>query len=207
MKVRTPLAAAGILVAMAAPAAAHISPEETTVPAGSFTSVTLTVPHGCDDSPTRELAVQIPEGAFNVSPAVHPGWTVAMTREQLPEPVEAAHGEVITERVSVVTFTALPGNELPNELRDSFTIGFRSPDERGATLRFPVIQTCVAGETAWIEETPEGGEEPEHPAPEVTLTAEADGDDGTDGVAVAGLVAGLLGLGLGGVALARSRRP
>jgi uncharacterized protein YcnI len=46
-------------------------------------------------------------------------------------------------------------------------------------LVFPAIQTYDDGETVrWIEETPEGGAEPEHPAPVLTLTAAEEDDHG-----------------------------
>ena len=52
------------------------------------------------------------------------------------------------------------------------------PDKPGETIYFPVVQTCESGEVAWIEIPEEGADEPEHPAPGITLTAAvADGSD------------------------------
>jgi copper transport protein len=47
------------------------------------------------------------------------------------------------------------------------------PEAVGSTMLFPVIQECEEGETAWIEETVEGEDEPEHPAPSIRLMAAA----------------------------------
>jgi uncharacterized protein YcnI len=171
-----PAVAAGAVVLMAGPAAAHIEPTEESIPAGAFGDVTLVVPHGCEESPTRQLAIEIPEGVLNVTPQVHPGWTVDAPTEQLATPVTGEEGDEITERVTQVTFTAQPGNELPPHLRDTFTIGFRAPDTPGETLFFKTVQTCVEGETAWIEEFSGEGEEPEHPSPAMEIT-EAAGDE------------------------------
>jgi uncharacterized protein YcnI len=211
----------------AGPAAAHVSPDKGEVPAGGFTAVTFSVGHGCDGSPTRELAIQVPEAILNVTPQVHPGWDVAVETAVLAEPAAGPHGEEITERDAVVTYTALAGNELPEGFRDTFTLGFQAPDTPGETLYFNTIQSCVEGETAWIEEDPDA----EAPAPRVLVAeAEAGGHGGSDAdddaatevatetvasttddssssdaLAVGGLVLGALGLATGGAALAKSR--
>lgn len=98
------------------------------------------------------------------------------------------------------------------------------------------MQTCEAGEHAWIDEWDGAGEEPDSSAPSVLVTAavadgadhgapedeaatattelaaevttaSAEGDGDGTGLAVVGLVVGALGLVVGGVALASSRRP
>jgi uncharacterized protein YcnI len=237
----------GALVLGAGPAAAHVSPDKSEVPAGGFTAVTLTVGHGCEESPTTQVVVQVPEGINNVTPGILPGWTIEVATEPLPEPIAGSHGEQITERESTVTFTAQPGNELPDGFRLGFTLGFQAPDTPDEYLFFKTIQVCAEGQTEWIEEYTGEGEEPEHPSPvvqvvaaeggghgggtdeeetettettdtteatedddvsEVAAAATPEGDDGDDdggnGLAIAGLVAGLLGLATGGAALARS---
>jgi uncharacterized protein YcnI len=174
------IAAAGATAAIAiglsaGAAAAHVGADKSEVPAGGFTSLTFTVPHGCEGSPTTALAFQIPEGILNASPQVHPGWDIGVEMEQLAEPVESSHGEQVTERPGVITFTAQPGNALPDGFRDTFTIGFQAPDTPGETMLWPIVQTCEVGETAWIEEPAADGSEPEHPAPVVEIV-ESEGD-------------------------------
>lgn len=223
-----------LTTALASPAGAHVTPDKDEVPAGSYNSVTLTVPHGCEESPTRAIAVEIPEGVESVTPMIHPGWEIEVATEPLDEPIESEGGEEITERTSQVTFTAEAGNELPDGFRDAFTIGFKTPETPGEWLFFKTVQTCTEGETAWIEEYTGEGEEPEHPSPAIFVadaeeeeaaaddaaepetqqaaaadgeSAAADDDDGdsSTGIAVAGLVVGLLGLATGGFALLRLR--
>lgn len=239
------LVGAGILAlgSAALPAGAHISGDKGEVPAGGYTQVSFTVPHGCEDEPTSALAISIPEGILNAAPQVVAGWDVETTITPLDEPVDSGHGEEQTERVSEITWTAQPGNELPSPFREVFTVGFQAPDTPGEDLVFPIVQSCPTAETAWIEVPVDGEEEPEHPAVVVavgeaqgdghgggasdatsedgdasedgddaeTAGAEANGasdtsdDDGTDGVAVAGVVMGALGLAAGGAALVKSR--
>ena len=228
--------AVGVLALLAAPAAAHITPDKDEVAAGSYNDVTLTVPHGCDDSPTKQLIIEVPESLNAVTPQVHPGWDITIQKEALTPPVTDAEGEEVTERMASVTITAKPGNELPHGFRDQFTLGFKTPETPDEYLFFKVVQKCAVGETAWIEEYTGDGEEPEHPAPAVkigpaeegegdggteTTVAAGDGsdegesasgdgaeddDDSSNGLGIAGIVLGGLGLITGGAALATTRK-
>jgi uncharacterized protein YcnI len=237
MNTRTILRACALPAALTAvaltagPAAAHvtISPEQ--APAGAYTVLTASVPHGCDGSPTTEVAIQLPEQVLSVTPTRNPFWEVEKVMETLDEPVTGAHGNEITERVAQVVYTA--NEPLPEGVRDSFELSLQVPDAEGETLVFPVVQTCEEGETAWVETAADGDtEELEAPAPTLTvLAAEGDGhgggataedaaaedevdtmastseaESGGTGLAVAGLVAGLLGLAAGTAALVMVRR-
>jgi uncharacterized protein YcnI len=223
--------AAGILALWAAPAGAHITPDKDEVPAGSYNTVTLSVGHGCEDSPTKELVVEVPEGLNTVTPQVKPGWKITVQKEALDPPVTDAHGEELTERHKTVTFTADAGNELPDGFRDTYTIGFKTPETEGEHMFFKTIQKCAEGENPWIEEYTGEGEEPEFPSPVVligpaeeeggettdTTAPDSDGtegetasgaedDDSGDGLGIAGIVLGGAGLLAGGAALATSRK-
>jgi periplasmic copper chaperone A len=235
-------AVAGAVLLLGAPSAsAHVGVDKDEVEAGVSTTLTFSFGHGCDGSATNRLAFQIPEGVLNAQPLVHPGWDIEIERVPLAAPAEVGHGEEQTDRPGVITFTAQPGNEVPDELRDTFTLAFTAPDATGP-LHFKVVQGCVEGENPWIEEFDGTGEEPDHPAPSVMVIAasgasndhheagettdttaddaghddaaathdesEDDGSDddgGSDGLAIAALVVGGLGLVVGGAALARSR--
>ncbi|MET0726454.1 MAG: YcnI family protein [Leifsonia sp.] len=182
MNRRTPVIAAaalggGVLLALAAPlaASAHVGVTPSGTAAGSYSVLTFAVPHGCEGSPTTVVAIDIPEGVLSVTPTINPGWTVEKVVTTLDEPETDAHGNSITERVSQVVYTAK--TPLADGYRDTFALQLPLPaDAAGETLLFPVTQTCEVGVTEWNEETPEGGEEPEHPAPAITVT-EAAGDE------------------------------
>jgi uncharacterized protein YcnI len=219
------------LLATAGPAGAHISPSVSVAPAGSYLKFDLQVPHGCDDGATDKLAVQIPEGINSVTPQVVPGWTIERTTEQLDQPIDDGEGGQITERTSVVTWT---GGPLAPDQLEEFGLSVKLPDTPGKTVSFPIIQSCDNGETTeWIQLPDASGEEPEHPAPSIELTAstgdehghgdaaadsgdgeqadqadraEDEDDDGTDPLAAAGLVLGIAGLAVGALALSRTRK-
>jgi uncharacterized protein YcnI len=235
-------------LAVGGTASAHVTIAEPVHVAGAYTLLTFGVPHGCEESSTTQVRIQIPESIPQVTPTVNPNWDVEKVMTQLDEPIEAGHGEQITERVSEVVYTA--ETPLPHDLRDALVLSLRIPDDAaGQTLYFPTIQTCEVGETAWIEipEAGQDGEELEAPAPSIQIVAaagadgaaangdaaggeaagaegaagaeasgeaaaaavDADDDDDSDasnGLAIAALVVGLVGLGVGGFALARTRR-
>jgi uncharacterized protein YcnI len=215
--------AAGIVVLTAAPAAAHVTIAPSEGAAGAHTVLTASVPHGCEGSPTTKVAIQLPEAITAVTPTRNPLWKVEKVMETLDEPITDSHGNELTERVDQVVYTA--ESPLPEGYRDAFELSLQLPDTPGETLAFPVIQTCEEGETAWVETSEEGStEELAAPAPTVAVLAADEGaavdatesaattdraqdDEGdTDPLAIAALVAGLLGLAAGVGALVMVRR-
>jgi len=67
-------------------AVAHPSFENKTAHAGQAFKADLMVTHGCGDSPTISLIVDIPEEVVNVTPRVKPGWTIRTVESELAEP-------------------------------------------------------------------------------------------------------------------------
>jgi periplasmic copper chaperone A len=163
-------AAAGAL-AFAPAAAAHVTANPTEAPAGDFAMVKFRVPHGCEESPTTSLTIQIPEGVVSVTPEAVPGWRTTTEIGELAEPVEV-HGETVTEGVRKVTWTGGPLD--PHQFVD-FGLSMMTPDAAGETIYFPAVQRCEQGQTRWIQIPVEGEEEPEAPAPGVTLVASSGG--------------------------------
>ncbi|HWM73782.1 MAG TPA: YcnI family protein [Nocardioides sp.] len=219
--------AAGLLtLGLAAPASAHVTVTPSDTAAGAFVVLTFSVPHGCEGSPTTGITIQVPEEILSVTPTRNPLYEVEKTMVQLDEPIEDSHGNSVTERVGEVSYTTR--TPLPDGERDAFELSLQLPDAAGETLNFPVIQACEKGQTDWVE-TPAEGQDPEElerPAPSVTITdatgdehgaaetvateeptsdAGEDAEDG-NGLAIAGLVVGAVGILVGGTALARTRR-
>lgn len=220
-------AAAVITLIAVGPASAHVTVTPSGTTAGSYQVLTFSVPHGCDGSPTTSIAIQIPESIPEVTPTRNAFYDLNLTTTKLDPPIKAEDGDEITERTSLVTYTAK--TPLPADERDSLELSLQIPDQAGQTLTFPVIQKCEQGQTAWTEVPASGQSEDdlEHPAPAFNITATGSedqsssdttasdgstsddaGDEDSDGngLAIAGLVAGLLGLLAGGAALARSGR-
>jgi uncharacterized protein YcnI len=220
------LAAAGLLL-LAAPASAHISPTIASAPAGSYTTFSLQVPHGCGEGGTDKLEVKIPEDITSVTPEAVPGWTVTRTTEALDPPVDDGEGGTITERTDTVTWE---GGPLPHDQLLLFGLSVKMPDAPGERVSFPVIQSCDNGQqTDWIEIPEAGAEEPEHPAPTIELTEssgdhhgdaaapsasgdtssdddDGDGDGAAKALGITGIALGAVGIALGSQALRRSRQ-
>jgi periplasmic copper chaperone A len=125
-----PLAAAAVVTVVAAvPASAHVTISPSDATAGAFTVLTVSVPHGCDGSPTTKVEIQMPESVLSVTPTRNPFYDVESTIEQLDEPVTDAHGNEVTERTSTVVYTA--NTPLPEGQRDTFELSFQVPDAAG----------------------------------------------------------------------------
>jgi uncharacterized protein len=229
---RRALPAAVVAVALVAPAAAgaHVTVQPKSAPAGGYARLDVRVPNERDNKGTIKVDVQMPPGVASASYEPVPGWTAKVTTEQLDQPIDV-HGEEVTEQVARVTWTGNPrqgGIIEPGQFRD-FGLSLRVPDgEPGSKLTFKALQTYEGGEVVrWIG--PEDADEPaatltlaaaeeEHgapagddqvlgePAPTSAQTTAGDGDDGgSDGLAIAALVVGALGLaaGVGGLVVAR----
>jgi len=171
------VAAVGVAL-VASPASAHVTVTPSETAAGSYTVLTVSVPHGCDGSATTEVSIQIPQEILAVTPTLNPGWqTPEKVMAKLAKPVKDAHGEEVTERVAEVVYKAK--TPLPDGLRDTFELSLQLPKTPGKTLTFPAVQKCEKGETAWVQ-VPAAGQKAddlEHPAPSFVVTA-AEGEHG-----------------------------
>jgi uncharacterized protein YcnI len=230
------LAVATAVATLAVPAVAqaHVTLQPKQATAGAFTVESVRVPNERDDASTTKVDVQFPAGFGSVSYAPKAGWKVKVTKEKLATPIKTAHGEM-TEQVTRVTFTGdgKEGRIKPGQFVD-FPLSFQVPDKPGATLTFKALQTYDSGEVVrWIgapdsdEPAPTvavmaeegaaggghgaaGGKATTQPTSDASAPAAQDAaaDDGkaSQGLAIAALVVGALGLVLGGAAFLAGRR-
>jgi uncharacterized protein YcnI len=154
------------LLGAAAPAWAHVRVDADNPAPGSYSVLTFKVPNESEKGAlTTQLRVTLPDVA-SASTEAMPGWTARLERN-------AAAGTV-----SSVTWTAAPGTGIGADQFALFRISVKLPDTQNVSL--PATQTYSDGTVVkWDQPTPPGGDEPEHPAPELALTgAPADaGDD------------------------------
>jgi hypothetical protein len=136
-----------------------------------------------------------------------------VTTTKLPQPVQTDDGQV-TEAVSDIVWSG--GSIKPGEF-DEFSIWAGPLPKDVTSLQFKAVQTYSDGDVVrWIEATPPGGAEPDHPAPTLTLTkaatetsaADASSSDDTTArtLGIVGIVVGVLGVAFGAEALVVSRR-
>lgn len=207
----------------AAPAFAHISVEPEEAEQGGFSTVGFKVPNERDSASTTKVEVNFPSDhpLASVMPQPVPGWKVKVTKTKLDKPVEM-HGEKINEAVTKITWTG--GKISPGEFQQ-FPVNMGELPRDQDQLVFKALQTYDNDEVVrWIEPQKKGGPEPESPAPVLKLTpaasegghnhggpahagngesaaASGGSDSGTDNVAralgVAGIVAGVAGVAFG----------
>ncbi|MEV5692573.1 YcnI family protein [Micromonospora globbae] len=222
-------AVATAVLGFAAPASAHVTVNPKDATQGGYSRIAFRVPNESDTASTTKLEVVLPENApvGSVSTMPVPGWTVAVEKRKVDPPIEV-HGSQITEAVSKLTWTASGDAGIKPGQFQEFPVSL-GPLPQVDRMVFKTLQTYSDGNVSrWIEEPTPGGEEPENPAPVLTLTAaspsasaapvaadaapadddddEAEGNGLATGLGIAGLVAGLGGLVLGGLAYSRTRR-
>jgi uncharacterized protein YcnI len=133
---------------------------------GSYAVLTFKVPNESETGAlTTQLTVDLPE-LTSVRTEVMPGWTARLDRD-------VAEGTVRS-----VTWTAAPDSGIGADEFALFRMSVKLPD--ATTVSLPATQTYSDGTVVkWDQPTPPGGAEPEHPAPELTLsgTPSADGHE------------------------------
>lgn len=150
MSERQPLRRRAVVLALVAlttsvaagPASAHVHTDPATVKPGARATVAFRITHGCDGSPTVKVALRLPAGVARATPMAVAGWKASV-------------------RGRVVTWS---GGRLAPTATQAFAVTATFPTAKGV-LAFPMVQTCVKGENAWIEPTVAGQPEPAHPAP------------------------------------------
>jgi uncharacterized protein len=217
---------AAMLLVLAGPAWAHVTIDPDEAAQGGFATVRFRVPNERDDAATTSLEVEFPTDNPIPSARIQPvaGWTATVETAPATGGAEADEGgaEEPAELVTRITWTG--GAIQPGQFEE-FPVSMGPLPDDADQLLFPAIQTYDSGEVVrWIEETPPSGEEPENPAPTLTLTAgggeeepengesetasdadDAESDD-SNTLAVVALIVGALGLVAGGVALVQGRR-
>ncbi|MEV0398145.1 YcnI family copper-binding membrane protein [Polymorphospora rubra] len=218
----------GAVLGVAAPASAHITVNPNEADQGGYARLAFRVPNESDEASTTKVEVFFPEDApvASVTTMPVPGWTVAVEKRAVNPPLEV-HGSQVTEAVAKITWTASSDDTgvQPGEFQE-FPVS-AGPLPEVDRMVFRALQTYSDGNVVrWIDPpAAAGGEEPASPAPVLTLAAApAEGtptagpsveavpasstdDGGSNAWGIAGLVAGLAGLVLGGLAYARTRRP
>ena len=231
-----PVAVTALALLLPAVAAAHVTVQPATAPSGGFVQMNLSVPTERSDKGTVKVDVQLPPGVISASYQPVPGWSVKLTKEKLAKPLKTEDGFSVDEQVSRITWTGKGAQGvIPPDAFQNFGLSLKLPSGKpGQKLQFKALQTYQGGEVVrWI-----GPESSDEPAPIVTLTApvgggghgaatttptsgaapaatsaagtaQSSGDGGgSDGLAIAALVVGALGLvaGIAGLLTARRAR-
>ncbi|MFD6528517.1 YcnI family protein [Streptomyces sp. NPDC060184] len=165
--------AATTVLLLAGPASAHVSVQPQGEAAkGGYATINFKVPNERDNASTVKLEVSFPTDhpLSSVSPQAVPGWKIDVTKATLAEPLDV-HGKKVTEAVSKVTWTADASGAIKPGYFQQFPLSVGQLPDDTDQLVFKALQTYSNKEIVrWIEETPASGEEPDNPAPVLTLT-------------------------------------
>jgi uncharacterized protein YcnI len=215
------ITATGIVLS-AIPALAHITVTPGSAQAGSAAELTFRVPNEEASADTIKLDVQIPIdhpiAQLLVKPV--PGWTISIRTVKLAKPLVTDDGQ-FTQAVSEVIWSG--GQIAPGQFQD-FSVSADPLPEGTRQVTFKAIQTYSDGHVVrWIDVPQPGQPAPDHPAPVLSLTSgtalapsaagtpvtatsgSGDSDGIARGIAVVGVVIGLLGLALGGLSWRRRK--
>ncbi len=230
-------ASAALMVAGAGAASAHVSVTTDNAAAGSSAVLAFSMAHGCDGSPTTKVAIKMPMGVNSVAPTVNPGWTVTKINEKLATPVKDHHGNTLTSRVDQVVYTAkspladgyrdvltvsvpLPEDSAGTVLAfpvvqtcekgETAWVDLPADGQDPEELEAPAPSITVTAAQATDHHGADAGPADDAEANDATGAAAvvaAPAESGGPGLGLAGLIAGLAGLGMGAVALLRGRQP
>ncbi len=141
-----------------ATAGAHVHVRADNALRGQTALVTFQVPNESEKgSPTTQVTISLPDVA-SASTDVMAGWTASLDRD-------AGSGTYRS-----VTFTASPDAGIGAGQFELFPVSVKLPDTD--SVMFPVTQTYADGTVVHWDQPPlPNGDEPEYPAPLLTLTA------------------------------------
>ena len=202
-----------VLLALAVPALAHVTVNPSSAAKGDFARLAFQVPNETENTDTVKVDVQFSKDHPIADVSVQPknGWTVDVKKVTLSSPIQTDDGQV-TEVVSEITWS---GGKIGPGQFDEFVVSAGPLPSDVDVLVFPTVQTYSDGtEVKWIQQTFAGQPEPEHPAPQVTLTGEktakktttSSSSNNTKYLAIADFVIAGVAFVLGGMAFVRVRR-
>jgi uncharacterized protein YcnI len=176
---------AGVVALGAGPAFAHVEIErEGQVGSDGTVEATLTVPNEKDDAGTVKVELVFPDdpGIRNAQPGTVDGWTASVEKSD--------DGDVAS-----VTWT---GGPITGEEDAELPLSLGPVPDGTEEVDFTALQTYDDGDVVrWVEPTPEGGEEPEHPAPVLLISGEesahAESESHDDGLSTGAIVAIVIG--------------
>ncbi|HEV3093568.1 MAG TPA: YcnI family protein [Solirubrobacteraceae bacterium] len=229
------LLAAGALLAPAS-AQAHISLHPNTIPAGAFATLDVRVPGEQEGAYVKKVDMLFPPGFVGVGYENVPGWSAKLIETKLATPIKEGAETIDTEVSQIVWTWVGPLGKVDNGQFIDFPLSLAVPaDAAGKALEFRTVQTYSNSQVVhWIEpsleaEHPsprinvtakggalqdlagdEAGPLPGQSVPTAAAssqTAAKSSGGASEGLAIAALIVGALGLLAGIAALLAARRP
>lgn len=226
---------AGALLAPAA-AQAHISLHPNTIPAGAFATLDVRVPGEQEGAYVKRVDMLFPPGFTGVDYENVPGWSTHVIEAKLATPLKADGETIDTEVSQIVWTWTGPLGQVNDGRFVQFPLSLAIPtDAAGRALEFRTVQTYSNGQIVhWIspsltaehpsprinvtakggviqdiagdEAGPVAGQTAASPSTPASTPVASPGGGASEGLGIAALIIGALGLIAGLVALVASRR-
>ncbi|HSO96425.1 MAG TPA: YcnI family protein [Acidimicrobiia bacterium] len=177
--VETVVLVAGLVVAAAGPAAAHVDIDPGAQPKGATVTFAFRVPNEEDNAATVRLDVQFPTDhpIANVLVQVKPGWTFTTQSHRLTKPIKTDDG-TFSSAVTEISWVST-GAQIPPGGFDLFPVFGGPLPTNTSELTFKALQTYSNGDVVrWIELPTKGAPTPDRPAPVMRLTKAASSSGG-----------------------------
>jgi uncharacterized protein YcnI len=227
--------AAGALLAPAC-AQAHISLHPNTIPAGAFATLDVRVPGEQEGAYVKKVDVLFPQGFTGVDYENVPGWSTKVIEAKLATPLKEDGETIDTEVSQIVWTWTGPLGKVENGQFIQFPLSLAIPeDATGRALEFRTVQTYSNGHAVhWIspslsaehpsprinvtakggaiqdiagdEAGPQAGQTAASSTTSAPAVVKQASSGASEGLGVAALILGALGLIAGLAALAASRR-
>ena len=167
---------AASLLLLASPAFAHVTVHSAEATSGGHDAeITFRVPNERAPASTTKVEVHLPTDKpfAGVFAAPKAGWKVVVSSVKLTTPIVTDDGTIDTA-VSTIIWTATGGGTGPGQYDDFDIAVGQLPKTESVT--FKVLQSYSDGTVVrWIEEKAPGStQDPEHPAPQLSLAAPLD---------------------------------
>ncbi len=169
--------AGSAVLALAAPAFAHVTVQPGAATQGGYTAVAFRVPDESDTASTTKVEVSLPldHPLASVRTMPLPGWTAVLEKTKLATPIKTESGQII-EAVSKITWTADATAKVGPGQFQEFKVSLGPLPTDADSMTFKALQTYDNGQVVrWIDEAKDGQPEPAHPAPVLTLAKAATG--------------------------------
>jgi uncharacterized protein YcnI len=164
-------AVGGTFLFGAGAAAAHVAVTPSSAePGAEATELSFRVPNERSDATTTAVELALPTDHPFALASVRPmpGWKIQVTKQKLAQPLKSDDGPV-TDAVTSITWT---GGSIGVGQYEDFDVTIGPLPENPTGIVFKALQTYSDGSVVrWIDLTPAGSAEPEHPAPVLQVRA------------------------------------
>jgi periplasmic copper chaperone A len=165
-----------LVIALAAPALAHVTTDPGSAPQGGEITLGFRVPNEETNANTTVFEVDFATNhpLLGVEPEPIPGWIAKVTEAKLNPPAQTDDGPV-TQAVSQIIWTATTGGGTPpGQFQEVHVLVQQLPKDTNQVV-FKALQTYSDGNIVrWIDPVSPGQPAPDHPTPILTLTAASD---------------------------------